>query len=103
MHNINTFFLRKGGKVRFVLHLYANSIQSFYLVFAVTSKSVVSNGKNIEEISFKFKLGHKMAIDDVEKKKEKGIKKYAKMALKILFCTMILNIKKRMEMTFGFW
>ena len=46
-----------------------------------------------------------MAIDDVEKKKEKGIKKYAKMALKILFCTMILNIKKRMEMemTFGFW
>ena len=90
--------------MRFVLHLYANSIQSFYLVFAVTtSKSVVSNGKNIEEISFKFKLGHKMAIDDVEKKKEKGIKKYAKMAPKILFCTMILNIKKRMEMTFGFW
>ena len=86
------------------MHLYANSIQSFYLVFAVTtSKSVVSNGKNIEEISFKFKLGHKMAIDDVEKKKEKGIKKYAKMAPKILFCTMILNIKKRMEMTFGFW
>ena len=92
--------------MRFVLHLYANSIQSFYLVFAVTtSKSVVSNGKNIEEISFKFKLGHKMAIDDVEKKKEKGIKKYAKMAPKSLFCTMILNIKKRIEieMTFGFW
>ena len=40
-----------------------------------TSDSVVSIGKNFEEISFKFKLvGHKIAIDlDVAKKRNKKV------------------------------